>query len=125
MIIDWVGALNVNRWVIMVLLIVVILILGCFMDQMAILVLTVPVLAPLLTSMGFDLVWFGVVLIVTAEVGLVTPPLGLNCFVVSKYARIPTGDVFWGVLPHVWAHLIAIAIMLAFPAMVMWLPNHM
>lgn len=125
MIIDWVGALEVNRWVIMVMLIVVILILGCFMDQMAILVLTVPVLAPLLTSLGFDLVWFGVVLIVTAEVGLVTPPLGLNCFVVAKYARIPTGDVFWGVLPHVWAHLIAIAIMLAFPAMVMWLPNHM
>lgn len=124
-IIQWVGGLDVNRWVIMVVLIVIILILGCFMDQMAILVLTVPVLAPLLTHLGFDLVWFGVVLIVTAEVGLVTPPMGLNCFVVSKYANVRVGDVFWGVMPHVAAHLIIIAIMVAFPMLSLWLPNQM
>lgn len=94
------------------------------MDQMAILVLTVPVLAPLLTSMGFDLIWFGVVLIVTAEVGLVTPPLGLNCFVVSKYAGVPVAKVFRGIGPHVVAHLIAIAVMVAFPIIALWLPGH-
>ncbi|MDR5654860.1 TRAP transporter large permease [Ruixingdingia sedimenti] len=124
-IIQWVGGLDVNRWVIMVVLIVIILILGCFMDQMAILVLTVPVLAPLLTHLGFDLVWFGVILIVTAEVGLVTPPMGLNCFVVSKYANVRVGDVFWGVTPHVVAHLVLIAIMVAFPMLSLWLPNQM
>ena len=101
MIIKWVGALEVNRWLIMVMLIVIILTLGCFMDQMAILVLTVPVLAPLLSSMGFDLIWFGVILIVTAEVGLVTPPMGLNCFVVSKYAGVPVSKLFRGLVPHV------------------------
>lgn len=124
MIISWVGDLQVNRWVILAVLILIILILGCFMDQMAILVLTVPVVAPLLSSMGFDLVWFGVILIVTAEVGLVTPPLGLNCFVVSKYAKVPVGTVFRGIMPHVGAHLIAIVILVAFPALALWLPSH-
>lgn len=124
-IVDWVGALPVNRWVIMVALVVVILLLGFFLDQMAILVLTVPILAPLLTSLGFDLVWFGVVMIVTAEIGLVHPPLGLNCFVVSKYSKIPSGEVFWGALPHCIAHLIAIAIMVAFPVLTLWLPSQM
>jgi C4-dicarboxylate transporter DctM subunit len=124
-IIEWVGTLPVNRWVIMVVLVVLILLLGCFLDQMAILVLTVPILAPLLTSMGFDLIWFGVIMIVTAEVGLIHPPLGLNCFVVAKYAKIPSGEVFWGALPHCIAHLIAIAIMVAFPAIALWLPAHM
>lgn len=121
----WVGALDVNRWVILVSLIVIIVILGCFLDQMAILVLTVPVLAPLLTSMNFDLIWFGVVLIVTAEVGLVTPPLGLNCFVVAKYSKARIGEIFWGVTPHVIAHFIVIAIIIAFPILALWLPNQM
>ncbi|RQP04151.1 MAG: TRAP transporter large permease subunit [Paracoccus sp. BP8] len=124
-IIDWVGALPVNRWVVLVVLVIVILLLGFFLDQMAILVLTVPILAPLLTSLDFDLVWFGVIMIVTAEIGLVHPPLGLNCFVVAKYAKVPSGEVFWGVLPHCIAHLIAIAIMVAFPALSLWLPSQM
>lgn len=125
MVIDWVGNLDANRWVIISLLIVLILLLGCFMDQVAILVLTVPVLAPLVASMGFDLIWFGVILIVTAEVGLVTPPLGLNCFVVSKYSQIPVGKVFHGIGPHVVAHLIAIIILIAFPSIALWLPGHL
>lgn len=124
-IIDWVGALDVNRWVIATAILVIILLLGCFMDQMAILVLTVPVVAPLLSSLGFDLVWFGVIKIVTAEIGLVTPPLGLNCFVVSKYSRVKVGEVFWGVWPHVLAHFIIVAILFAFPAISLWLPNQM
>ncbi|MFT3973778.1 MAG: TRAP transporter large permease [Amaricoccus sp.] len=121
----WVGSLDVNRWVIAIIIIFVILILGFFMDQMAILVLTVPVVAPLLSSLNFDLIWFGVIKIVTAEIGLVTPPLGLNCFVVAKYSKVKVGDVFWGSVPHVIAHLIIIAILVAFPAISLWLPNQM
>ncbi|MCB1396658.1 MAG: TRAP transporter large permease subunit [Rhodobacteraceae bacterium] len=124
-IITWVGSLDVSPWVILLALIGVILILGCFMDQMAILVLTVPVVAPLLHSMDFDLIWFGVIMIVTAEIGLVTPPLGLNCFVVAKYSGVPVGSVFRGSLPHVIAHLIAIGIFLLFPAISLWLPAQM
>lgn len=124
-IVSWVGGLNVAPWVIVAIIVVVILIMGFFMDQMAILVLTVPIVAPLLSSLGFDLIWFGVIKIVTAEVGLVTPPLGLNCFVVAKYSKIKVGDVFWGVLPHVVSHMIAILILLLFPQISLWLPNQM
>lgn len=124
-IIAWVGSLQVQPWVIIAALVVVILILGCFMDQMAILVLTVPVVAPLLHAMGFDLIWFGVIMIITAEIGLVTPPLGLNCFVVARYSRVPVASVFRGVAPHVGAHLVILVIFLLFPALSLWLPNQM
>lgn len=125
MIVNWVAGLDVNRWVIMVALILIIIVLGCFLDQMAILVLFVPILVPLLKTLGFDPIWFGVVMIVTAEVGLVTPPLGLNCFVVARYSNVKLAEVFWGVAPHVVAHMFLIAIMLAFPAISLWLPSQM
>lgn len=124
-IIAWVGGLEVDPFVILLALVLIYLVLGTFMDQMAILVLTVPIVAPLLNALGMDLIWFGVVVIVTAELGLVTPPLGLNAFVVSKYSNTPVGEVFRGVFPHVIAHLVAIAILLAFPALSLWLPNQM
>jgi tripartite ATP-independent transporter DctM subunit len=124
-IIEWVGGLPVDPFVIILFLVLIYIILGCFMDQMAILVLTVPVVAPLLMSMHIDLIWFGVVVIVTAELGLVTPPFGLNCFVVSKYSNTPLKEVFIGIWPHVVAHIVAIGILLLFPALSLWLPNHM
>ena len=120
-----IGALDTPVWVIVALILSVYLILGFFMDQIAILVLTVPVALPLMTSMGFDPVWFGVVVIVIAEVGLVTPPLGLNVFVVSKYTGRPLGEIFRGVAPHVVAHLVVIALLVAFPQIVLWLPSTM
>lgn len=92
---------------------------------MATLVLSVPVVAPLLKSLGFDLVWFGVIKIVTAEIGMITPPIGLNCYVVARYANRPVGEVFRGTLPHFVAHLIAIALLVAFPGIALWLPSMM
>ena len=121
----WVGSLPVEPWVIIGLLVLMYLVLGCFMDQTAILVLTTPVIAPLVESLGFSLIWWGVIKIVTAELGLVVPPLGLNAFVVAKYSKIPVGEVFKGVTPHVVTHLIAIAILLLVPALSLWLPGRM
>ena len=95
------------------------------MDQIAILVLTVPVVLPLIKSLGFDPIWFGIVKIVTAEVGMITPPIGLNCFIVARYADRPVSEVFRGTLPHFVAHLAAIAILVAFPDIILWLPSHM
>lgn len=123
--VSWVGGLPLNPWMIVLILVGIYIVLGCFLDQMAILVLTVPVVAPLLHSMGFDLVWFGVIVIVTAELGMVTPPFGLNAFVVSKYSQTPLKEVFIGVWPHIIAHIIAIGILLLFPALSLWLPNNM
>jgi tripartite ATP-independent transporter DctM subunit len=123
--IAWVGALPVPSWVIICILILGYLILGCFMDQTSILVLTTPVIAPLVASMGYSLIWFGVIKIVTAELGMVLPPFGLNCFVVSKYSKMPVEEVFKGIMPHVLAHFVALAILLLFPVLSLWLPNHM
>ncbi|MFA7503957.1 MAG: TRAP transporter large permease subunit [Burkholderiaceae bacterium] len=123
--VDYVGALEASRWMILALIVVGYIILGFFMDQIAILILTVPVVLPVVTSLGFDPIWFGVVVVVTAEVGMVTPPLGLNAFVVARYTKRPIGEVFRGIFPHFWAHLIVIALLCAFPWLVTWLPSTM
>ena len=98
--VGWVGALDVSRWVIITLILCGYIVLGSFMDQIAILVLTVPIVLPLIKSLGFDPIWFGVIKIVTAEVGMITPPIGLNCFIVARYAGRPVGEVFQGTFPH-------------------------
>jgi TRAP-type C4-dicarboxylate transport system permease large subunit len=123
--VGFVGGLDVSRWVIIVILLCGYIVLGSFMDQLAILVLTVPVVLPLIKSLGFDPIWFGVIKIVTAEVGLITPPIGLNCFIVARYANRPVMEVFHGTMPHFLAHLVAIAILVAFPSITLWLPSHM
>lgn len=123
--ISFVGALDVEPWVIMAILLIGFVVLGMFMDQMAILVLTVPIVIPLVQSLGYDLIWFGIVFIVLAEVGLVTPPLGLNCFVVARYSNRPLTEVFVGVAPHILAHIVVIILFLIFPQIILWLPSRM
>jgi tripartite ATP-independent transporter DctM subunit len=123
--IAWVGALPTSRWVIISLILFGYIVLGSFMDQIAILVLTVPIVVPLIKSLGFDPLWFGVIKIVTAEVGMITPPIGLNCFVVARYSGRPVGEVFHGTMPHFIAHILVIALFLAFPDLILWLPSKM
>jgi TRAP-type C4-dicarboxylate transport system permease large subunit len=124
-IVAWVGALPIPPVGIITLIIFGLIILGCLMDQAAIIILTVPVLLPVVKAIGYDPVWFGVLLIVVAEVGLVTPPVGLNVFVVARYTGRPLAEVFAGITPHVIAHLIFIALMVMFPQIVLWLPSTM
>jgi TRAP-type C4-dicarboxylate transport system permease large subunit len=121
----WVGALEISRWLILTIILCGYIVLGSFMDQIAILVLTVPIVLPLIKSLGFDPLWFGVVKIVTAEVGMITPPVGLNCYVVARYSGRPVTEVFHGTLPHFIAHLFAIAILVAWPQIILWLPIKM
>ena len=123
--VTWVGMLPLAPWVIILMLVVMYLVLGCFMDQTAILVLTTPIVAPLVASLGFSVIWFGVIKIVTAELGMIMPPLGINAFVVAKYSKVPVSDVFMGAVPHIITHLIAITILLLFPALSLWLPDRM
>ena len=123
--VSWVGSLGISKWWIIFALLCGYLVLGTFMDQMAIIFLTVPIVLPVIVSLGFDPIWFGVIKIVTAEVGLILPPIGLNCFVVARYSGLPVGEVFRGSFPHVIAHFVAIAILVAFPQISLWLPGHM
>ena len=123
--IGWVGGLETSRWVVIALLLSGYLILGSFMDQIAILVLTVPIVVPLVKSLGFDPLWFGVVKIVMAEIGMITPPIGLNCFIVARYSGRPVGEVFRGTMPHFFAQLAVVVLLTAFPSIVLWLPSRM
>jgi C4-dicarboxylate transporter, DctM subunit len=121
----WVNGFGLPRWAILLVIYAVYLVLGCFLDLAAILVLTIPVVLPLIKSLGYDPIWFGVIVIVLGEVGLVTPPVGLNVFVVARVTNQPVGEVFRGVTPHVFAHLVALALLTIFPELVLWLPNTM
>lgn len=124
-IVAFVGALDVAPWVILVLILCGYIILGFFMDQIAILILTVPVVLPVVLALGFDPVWFGVMVVITAELGMVTPPLGMNAFVVARFTRRPLGEIFAGIVPHFWAHLLVIALLVLVPELVTWLPSTM
>ena len=121
----WVSSLHLAPIVVLVAILAGKMLLGSIMDQAAIIILAVPVVLPVVVSIGYDPIWFGVLMIVTAEVGLVTPPIGLNAFVVARFTGRPLGEVFRGVWPHVIAHLIVIAVFVAFPQTVLWLPSTM
>lgn len=121
--VSWLTALEASPYLVMAGIVAFYIVIGCFMDQIAILFLTVPVMVPAVVGLGFDPVWFGVIVVVTAEVGMITPPLGMNIFVVARYSGRPLGEIFRGVAPHVLAHLLIIALLVAVPGLVLWLPS--
>lgn len=123
--VQMIGASGLPAWAVIALIVVVYLALGCILDQISILILTVPVCLPIIVALGFDPIWFGILVIVVAEVGMVTPPVGLNVFVVAKYTDTPVIDVFRGVWPHTLAHFVVITLLCVFPAIILWLPSLM
>ena len=123
--VSWVGGINAPAWAIVCLIMLIYVLLGCFMDQTAILILTVPITVPLIMALGYDPVWFGVVVVVSAEVGMVTPPVGLNAFIVSRASGIPLQTVFRGLVPHIVAHALALLLLILVPEITLWLPGHM
>jgi tripartite ATP-independent transporter DctM subunit len=99
-------------------------VLGTAMEELSMILLTVPVFFPLVVSLGFDPVWFGIIVIVVVEIGLISPPVGMNIFVLrTLLPHIPTGTVFRGVLPFMFADCVRLAILIAFPAISLYLPN--
>ena len=124
-VVGMISAMDVNRWVIMGLLVVLYLALGCIMDQIAILLLTLPIVFPLVDALGFDAIWFGVISIVLVEIGLATPPVGLNVFIVSSVGNIPLGTAFRGSMILLVACFLSLFLFLAFPEIVLWIPNRM
>jgi C4-dicarboxylate transporter, DctM subunit len=121
----FVAAQDTSVYLVLAFIVVLYLILGCFLDQLSILILTVPIILPVVVSLGFDPIWFGIIIILLAEVGMVTPPVGLNVFVVAKKTNQPVEQVFAGVWPHVIAHILIIIVMILFPQLVLWLPSTM
>ncbi|WP_372004384.1 TRAP transporter large permease [Tistrella mobilis] len=116
-------ALNIPGWAIIAILIVIYLILGCFLDQLAVMLLTLPLTFPLVVGLGYDPIWWGIVLTKTSEIGLVTPPLGLNSFVVSASADAPLEKTFSGVWRLLIGDMIVLLLLLLFPALSLGLPG--
>ncbi len=116
---------GMSKWTILFLIIVFYLILGLFMDLIGSLILTLPIVFPIMTALGFDPIWFGVIVVLLLEIGLVTPPVGINLFITSKYTKIPVHKVFIGSLPFIGIMLFLILILVIFPDIVLYLPNNM
>ncbi|MFG3757041.1 TRAP transporter large permease subunit, partial [Klebsiella pneumoniae] len=122
----WIGSLPTSRWVIITLILCGYIVLGSFMDQIAILVLTVPIVIPLIKTLGFDPIWFGVIIVMTVELGLIHPPVGMNVFVIKSVIKdVNMSTIFVGVLPFVITDLIRLVILILFPLLATWLPQQM
>jgi tripartite ATP-independent transporter DctM subunit len=116
---------QLSKWTVLALIIVVYLILGMLMDQVAILLITLPVTFPLITSLGFDPIWFGVIVVKLVEIGLITPPVGMNVFVVSGATGVPAGSVFRGTAYLLAFEFVTLGLLIAIPAISTWLPSYM
>ncbi|MFD1913530.1 TRAP transporter large permease [Halodurantibacterium flavum] len=113
-------------WGVLGLVLLVYLALGAVMDELAVILLTVPIVFPAMQSLGFDPVWFGIVLVTTISIGLISPPIGMNVFVINSIARdVKLTDIYRGVLPFVGADILRIVILCLFPALALWLPGTM
>jgi C4-dicarboxylate transporter DctM subunit len=122
---DTIGGLDLPRYVIFGGIIVIYIFLGMFLDIFAAIVLTIPVIFPLVTKMGFDPIWFGVVMVLVMEMGLITPPVGLNVFALSGVTGVPLHIVFRGVWPFVLAMILCILLLILFPQLALFLPSLM
>jgi tripartite ATP-independent transporter DctM subunit len=102
------------------------LVLGCLMDALAIVILTVPIIFPLIKQMGFDPIWFGIIIVMTVELGLIHPPVGMNIFVIKSVLEdIKISTIFKGVIPFIITDIIRLIILVLFPILATWLPSHM
>lgn len=117
--------LGLNKWIFFLSMVVMYLFLGCLIDSVGMIVLTVPLLFGSIVGYGFDPIWFGVILVLLVELGQITPPFGINLFVIQSISKWPLGDVVRGSAPYVAIILGYVALLSAFPQIVLWLPQQM
>jgi tripartite ATP-independent transporter DctM subunit len=121
---EWIVAQHLSRWILLAAILVMVVILGFFLPPVSIILMTAPIILPPLRAAGFDLVWFGVIMTIVMEMGLIHPPVGLNLFVIKNIAPdIPLGDVVWGVVPFVILMMLAVVVLCFAPDIAMWLPD--
>jgi len=123
---EWVAQLEVSRYLIHVVILVIYLFLGCFLDAISMMVLTLPVIFPVVTALSFDPIWFGVIAVLMMEAGLITPPMGLNIFTVAGVAKdVPVEEIFRGVMPFLLSIFLVVALITLFPNLALMLPKMM
>src|SRR2546430_2253465 len=121
---EFLTGLGVGRYGVLALIMVMYLVLGCLMDALAMIILTVPIIFPVITQLGFDPIWFGVIIVMTVELGLIHPPVGMNIFVIKSVIEdVNISTIFYGVLPFIVTDLLRLVILIAFPVLATWLPG--
>jgi len=121
---DWIVSLPVSPTVVMIMILLGYVVLGMFMDAIGMMMLTLPIVYPAVIALGYDPIWFGIVVVKMAEICLITPPIGLNCFVVASVRPdIPVNEVFRGSAPFLVAEVVTIGIFLTWPQVITWLPE--
>ncbi|VVD85802.1 C4-dicarboxylate ABC transporter [Pandoraea iniqua] len=121
---QWIVGLHLSRWVLLVAILLMVVVLGFFLPPVSIILMTAPIILPPLRAAGFDLVWFGVVMTIVMELGLIHPPVGLNIFVIKNTAPdIALRDIVWGVMPFVVLMIVAVALICLMPGLSLWLPD--
>ncbi len=123
---EFLTGLGLGRYGVLALIMLMYLVLGCLMDSLAMVILTVPIIFPVITHLGFDPIWFGVIIVMTVELGLIHPPVGMIVFVIKSVVQdVNFTTIFKGVLPFIVTDLIRLVILIAFPIIALWLPSHM
>jgi len=121
---EWVSGLGLSPTVVMILILIMYVLLGTFLEEMAMILLTLPIFLPLVSSLGFDLIWFGIIIVLVVIIGMISPPVGITMFVVKGIAPdVPMGTIFRGVLPFWGVAVIFVALLLLFPELALWLPS--
>jgi C4-dicarboxylate transporter DctM subunit len=121
---QWIVDMQLSRWVLLAAILFMVIVLGFFLPPVSIILMTAPIVLPPLKAAGFDLIWFGVVMTIVMEMGLIHPPVGLNIFVIKNIAPdIPLADVIWGVMPFVVLMMIAVVILCVAPGIATWFPD--
>jgi C4-dicarboxylate transporter DctM subunit len=119
-------ALDISKWSIMIIINFILLIMGCLLDPMAIMVISLPIIFPIVTQLGFDPVWFGIVITINVEMGMITPPVGLNLFILKgSVPGVTMKDIVGGSLPFLLLLMLGLAIIMVFPSLATWLPGRM
>lgn len=122
----WIAGLGVSKYIILVIIVAIYFLLGCFLDSVSMMVLTLPVIFPVIVTIGFDPIWFGVLLVLMMEAGLITPPVGLNIYTIAGIAKdVPMGTIFRGALPFLLSIIATAIILTVFPQIATYLPNLM
>lgn len=122
--IDLIQVLELSPWAVIMMILAFYIVLGCVLDSVAIILVTVPVFLPVVVALGYDSVWYGILMVVMVEIGLITPPVGLNIFVMrAQLPDIALGTLFKGIAPFLVADAVLIALLLLFPQIALWLPG--
>jgi len=122
---EWIVSLQLSKWVLLTAILLFVVVLGFFLPPVSIILMTAPIILPPLKAVGFDLIWFGVVMTIVMEMGLIHPPVGLNIFIIKSIAPdIPLGTVIWGIVPFILLMTVAVVLICFFPGIATWLPDY-